>query len=144
MITTTNTNIFNSDSQTLVNTVNCVGVMGKGIALEYKKRYPDMFLKYRDLCFKNQIKVGNDFYVYNAGNRLILNFPTKVHWRNNSKYEYISIGLDKFVETYTNYGITSISFPMLGTSNGGLDKSVVLDLMISKLSQLPIDIKIHV
>ena len=104
------TSLFDSPAQTLVNTVNTVGVMGKGIAAEFKRQYPDMFIRYREFCQNGQLSIGK-LYLYRTPNKWILNFPTKEHWRRPSRIEYIEAGLEKFVGTYTKLGITSISFP---------------------------------
>lgn len=138
-------NIFVSDKQTIVNTVNCVGVMGKGVALGFRLRYPEMFLKYQELCKNRLLNIGK-LWLYNpAGMQLpwVLCFPTKIHWKYPSQIEYIEAGLKKFVETYKMRGITSVAFPLLGTHNGGLDKIEVLNLMYSYLSQCDIDIDIY-
>ena len=137
-------NIFESPAQTLVNTVNTVGIMGKGIAAEYKKRYPEMFHRYAEFCANGTLITGR-LYLYRSPNKWVLNFPTKRHWRNPSKIEYIEDGLKKFVATWAEYGITSISFPQLGTGNGGLDwKNDVQPLMERYLKKLPLPIYIHV
>ena len=121
--------LFKSSAQTLVNTVNCVGAMGKGIALEFKKRYPAMYERYKELCNQGHIKIGS-LWLYKADDgKWILNFPTKDDWRNPSDIDYIVQGLDKFIATYKQKGITSIAFPMLGCNNGGLDKATVLMMM---------------
>lgn len=137
-------NIFNSKCQTVVNTVNCVGVMGKGIAQVYKLRYPLMFEEYKAHCKKQLIKPGV-LWLYNKQDNApwILNFPTKFHWKYPSKIEWVESGLKKFVETYETKGITSIAFPLLGTHNGGLDTSVVKSLMNKYLSLCSIDIEIY-
>ncbi len=135
-------NIFESDSQTIVNTVNCVGAMGKGIALEYKKRYPDMFLQYKNLCEKHLLKTGL-LWLYKTPDKWILNFPTKDHWRSPSKIEYLETGLDKFVKTYKEKEISSISFPLLGASNGGIPPNVSFNIMHRYLIQCDIPIKIY-
>jgi len=138
------TNLFDSPAQTLVNTVNVVGVMGKGIAAEFKQRYPDMFEKYRQFCQRGSLTVGK-LFLYKSPNKWVLNFPTKKHWRSPSKVEYIEEGLRKFAETYTEHGITSISFPQLGTGNGGLAwEGVVRPLMEHYLKALAIPVYIHV
>lgn len=127
--------MFKSSAQTLINTINCVGAMGKGIALEFKKRYPAMYDRYRQLCKDGLIQTGK-LWLYKADDgKWILNFPTKQHWRNSSKVEYIEQGLDKFVKTYKEKGIISIAFPMLGCSNGGLDKNEILPIMQKYLEQ---------
>ncbi|KRL14367.1 macro domain-containing protein [Schleiferilactobacillus perolens] len=136
-------NLFDSPAQVLVNTVNTVGVMGKGIALTFKKLYPDMFKEYRRFCEQGQLTVGK-LWLYKTSGKWILNFPTKVNWRNRSKAEYIEAGLQKFVASYQERGITSISFPQLGVGNGGLDwEKTVKPLMEKYLAHLPIPVYIH-
>lgn len=137
-------NIFSSDKQTIVNTINCVGVMGKGVALGFRLRYPEMYEKYKEFCKKKQIAIGK-LWLYKQPQRdsqWVLNFPTKFHWKYPSKMEYLEVGLQKFVETYREKGITSIAFPLLGTHNGGLDKIEVLNMMHFYLEKcsIPIDI----
>lgn len=133
--------IFSSPTQTIVNTINCVGVMGKGIALEYKKRYPKMFVRYKTLCDSKLINIGT-LWLYKDIDKWVLNFPTKDHWRNPSELEYLKLGLEKFVKTYEDKGITSISFPLLGASNGGLDPDVSLTIMKHYLKKCKIPIYI--
>ena len=142
MITIVKGDLFTAETQTIVNTVNCVGVMGKGIALEFKKRYPEMFLKYKELCNDGLIQVGK-LWLYKARDKWVLNFPTKDHWRNGSKIEYLTLGLSKFIDSYKEKGITSISFPLLGANNGGLEPKLVLDLMINALGCCDIPIYIY-
>lgn len=135
--------MFKSPARVLVNTVNTVGVMGKGIAKDFKKVYPEMFAKYQMLCERDMFQVGQ-LWLYKTERKWILNFPTKKHWRSKSKIEYIELGLKKFVDTYAEKGITSISFPMLGCGNGGLNwEKEVRPLMERYLKNLPIDIYIH-
>ena len=137
-------NIFNTKAQTIVNTVNCVGVMGKGIALVYKLRYPPMFDLYSEYCKSKLIGIGK-LWLYKGEEDApwVLNFPTKYHWKYPSKIEYIEKGLQKFVDTYRTKGITSVAFPMLGTHNGGLDKNAVLTVMENYLGQCDIPIEIY-
>lgn len=137
-------NIFNSKAQTIVNTVNCVGVMGKGIALVFKLRYPKMFDLYKDYCKLKLIRIGK-LWLYKGEENApwVLNFPTKFHWKYPSKIEYLEIGLEKFCSTYKDQGITSIAFPLLGTHNGGLYKDTVLNLMEEYLGKCEIDIEIY-
>jgi len=143
MIIYTRTNIFESNAQILVNTVNTVGVMGKGLAKEFKRLYPDMFSSYQKYCDNKQLTIGK-LQIFKTQNKWILNFPTKKNWRNASQVEYIEAGLKKFVTQYEIQGIKSISFPMLGCGNGGLDwETVVKPLMKKYLKHLPIDIFIH-
>jgi len=137
-------NIFNSKCQTIVNTVNCVGVMGKGIALVHKLRYPQMYLEYKEHCKNKLIKTGSLWlYTKQENAPWILSFPTKFHWKYPSKIEWIEQGLQKFVETYEMKGITSIAFPLLGTHNGGLDTNEVKRLMDEYLNKCAIDIEIY-
>lgn len=143
MIIYTRINIFESNAQVLVNTVNTVGVMGKGLAKEFKRLYPDMFNQYQKYCENKKFSIGK-LQIYKTVNKWILNFPTKENWRNPSKLDYIEEGLKKFVANYEKLSIKSISFPMLGCGNGGLDwESEVKPLMQKYLKNLPIDIFIH-
>lgn len=137
-------NIFNTKSQVIVNTVNCVGVMGKGIALVFKLRYPTMYDIYKEHCRNNLIEIGT-LWLYKATPEVpwVLNFPTKKHWKYPSKLEYIDKGLSKFLTSYKKQGITSIAFPILGAHNGGLDKNDVLMLMNKYFSQCDIKIEIY-
>ncbi len=135
-------NMFESKCSTIVNTVNCVGVMGKGIALEFKKRYPEMFMDYVLKCDRGEVKPGIP-YVYQDNEVSILNFPTKDHWRSPSRLLYVTDGLNWFVENYEKYGIDSIAFPPLGCGNGGLTWSVVGPVMYQNLCKLPINIEIY-
>ncbi len=136
-------NIFESKCSTIVNTVNCVGVMGKGIALEFKKKYPEMFMEYVLKCDRGEVRPGLPYFYKNEDGTNILNFPTKDHWRSPSRLTYVSDGLDWFVEHYKEYNIESIAFPPLGCGNGGLSWDVVGPIMYQKLSQLPIHVEIY-
>jgi O-acetyl-ADP-ribose deacetylase (regulator of RNase III) len=136
-------NIFSSKAQTIVNTVNCVGVMGKGIALVFKMRYPKLFMEYQRLCKNKEMKIGKVWLYKDEGERWVLNFPTKFHWKYDSKPIYLEKGLQNFVDTYQNTGITSIAFPLLGTHNGGLEIEFVKDLMQTYLSKCHIPIEIY-
>lgn len=112
-------NLFESPAAVLVNTVNTVGVMGKGVASTFRSLYPKMYSEYRALCETGAISIGT-LWLYRTANKSVLNFPTKMHWRNPSKPEYIEEGLRTFVRTYQAAGISSIAFPALGCGNGGL------------------------
>jgi O-acetyl-ADP-ribose deacetylase (regulator of RNase III) len=136
------TSIFDSPAQTVVNTVNCVGVMGKGIAAQFREQYPDMFHAYREICAKKLLEPGK-LWLWKAQDRWILNFPTKRHWRYPSKLEWIDAGLKKFVAEYERRGIADISFPRLGCGNGGLYWDEVRPIMEMHLSPLPITIYVH-
>ena len=144
MITYVDFSLFDSPAKVLVNTVNTVGVMGKGIAKEFKSIYPDMFDEYQQLCERGMLNVG-DLWVHKTSHKWILNFPTKRHWRSPSKPEYLEAGLEKFAQIYQDARITSISFPQLGCGNGELDwKTESKPLMEKYLKGLPIEIFIHV
>lgn len=135
-------NIFTTNSQVLVNTVNCVGVMGAGIALECRLRYPQMFAKYESLCEQHKIDIGV-LWIYRGEDRWILNFPTKRHWRYPSKPDYLVAGLEKFCATYADKNITSIAFPLLGADKGGIPADQSLEIMKNYLDPLPIDVEIY-
>lgn len=140
-------NIFASKCQTLVNTVNCDGVMGAGIALEFKLRMPAMFDRYVELCRRRLVAVGN-LWLYkppadHRDKRWVLNFPTKRHWRDPSKVEYLEAGLDKFVSTYKEKNIQSIAFPVLGAKNGGLEEDESLRIMERHLADCCIPLEIY-
>jgi len=135
--------LFQSPAQTLVNTVNTVGVMGKGVALEFKRLFPEMYVQYRALCESGQFRVGQ-LWLYKTPQKWVLNFPTKEHWRAPSRLEYIEAGLQKFVQVYSDWGIHSIAFPALGCGNGQLNfETQVRPLMERYLKNLPIDIFIY-
>lgn len=135
-------NIFTSQCQTLINTVNCVGVMGAGIALECRLRYPDMYARYVELCEQKKLDIGL-LWLFRGEDRWILNFPTKKHWKFPSKLEYLRAGLEKFVDSYAERGIESIAFPLLGADRGGIDRSVSESIMLEHLEGLPIAIEIY-
>ena len=129
--------------QTIVNTVNTVGFMGAGIALEYKRRFPEMFNEYNNLCTSGNLKIGK-LHLWKDDNPWILNFPTKIHYSNPSKLDFIYKGLIEFTESYKNLGITSIAFPQLGTQLGGLNwEDRVKPLMYKHLENLDIEIEIY-
>lgn len=129
-------NILNEDVEALINTVNCVGVMGRGIALQFKKAYPDNFRSYVEACKHEQVRPGRMF-VYETGTltnpRYIINFPTKRHWRGGSRINDIETGLDDLVRIIRKRNIRSIAVPPLGSGLGGLDWNDVRPLIESKL-----------
>ncbi len=138
-------NLFESPAHTLVNTVNTVGVMGKGIAKDFKTIYPEMFKEYQHLCESKQLTIGKLWLYKKAPVKWILNFPTKTTWKKPSRIEYIEKGLQAFVKGYENKGITSIAFPALGCGNGELNwEKQVRPLMEKYLEPLPIDIFIYI
>jgi O-acetyl-ADP-ribose deacetylase (regulator of RNase III) len=136
-------NIFTTQCKTIVNTVNCFGVMGAGIAYEFKIRYPKMFETYKSQCEQKIIKTGKLYYYELSNDKSVINFPTKDHWRRESKIEYLTTGLDFFVANYKAMKIESIAFPLLGAANGGIDPDVSLNIMRDYLSHCnDIDIEI--
>lgn len=137
-------NLFTSNCQTLVNTVNCVGVMGAGIALEFRLRYPEMYARYVEICKQNLMDIGQ-LWLYKSDKRWVINFPTKKHWKHPSRIQFLELGLQKFVDFYIEKEITSIAFPLLGTQNGGIPEDVSLEIMNKYLVKcnLPIEIYIY-
>ena len=135
--------IFESHAQVIVNTVNCKGAMGRGLALSFKERYPAMFAVYQQECKSGKLRIGRPT-LYQGSTPWILNFPTKYHWRLPSKLEYIEKGLEFLVANYKKAGIKSIAFPKLGTQNGKLSWDEVGPLMAKYLSQLDIDVYIYI
>jgi len=127
--------IFQAGAQTLVNPVNCRGVMGAGLALAFKQRYPEMFAAYVEECRSGRLRIGRP-WLYRIGQPWILNFPTKDHWRAPSKLEYIEQGLQFFAAHYREMGITSIAFPKLGVGHGKLPWNEVGPLMARYLGPL--------
>lgn len=140
MIRLTKGNLLQADVEALVNTVNTVGVMGKGIALQFKEKFQENYKLYKKASEENQIQTGKVFIVPTNrmdGIKWIINFPTKKHWRNPSKLEYIESGLDDLVRKVKELNIKSIAMPPLGCGNGGLDWDIVKPVIIEKLQDLP-------
>lgn len=136
-------NLFDSCCQTLVNTVNCVGVMGAGIALECRLRYPEMYARYVKLCNEKQIAIGK-LWIYKAtDNRWILNFPTKKDWKYPSKKDYLHEGLKKFAATYQSKGIKTVAFPVLGADRGRIPTGESLQIMLTYLDPLELEVEIY-
>jgi len=140
MIRKSKGNLLNADAEALVNTVNSVGVMGKGIALQFKQAFPDNYAAYAAACKRGEVKPGQMF-VYHTGTfhkpHFIINFPTKLHWRGKSKLADIEQGLSALTEVVRNENIRSIAVPPLGCGNGGLDWSEVRQRIEQAFSQLP-------
>jgi O-acetyl-ADP-ribose deacetylase (regulator of RNase III) len=135
--------LFTTQAQTLVNAVNCVGVMGKGLALAFKQRYPAMYKDYAARCKAKQVRLGEPYLHRDPTGPLILNFPTKDHWRSPSRLPDIASGLDYFAEHYKECGIKSIAFPQLGCGLGGLKWVEVGPLMSGKLERLDCEIEAY-
>jgi O-acetyl-ADP-ribose deacetylase (regulator of RNase III) len=133
-------NLLRADVDALVNTVNTVGVMGKGIALQFKRAYPDMFRAYEAAVTAGEVSLGQ-MHVWRTesmtGPRFVINFPTKGHWRARSRLTDIEVGLKDLVRVVQELGITSIAVPPLGCGNGGLDWSEVEPRILSAFESVP-------
>jgi O-acetyl-ADP-ribose deacetylase (regulator of RNase III) len=140
MIESVRGDLLRAPAMALVNAVNTVGVMGKGLALQFKNAHPDNFKAYLKACKQDQIRVGQ-MLIFDRGllavPRYIINFPTKKHWRHPSKLEYISAGLDDLTFQVRSLGIQSIAIPALGTGLGGLEWAEVRPLILEAFVLLP-------
>ena len=145
MITTERGNVLEAKAEALVNTVNCVGFMGKGIALQFKKAYPENFDAYQRACRAHEVQPGHMF-IFDRGSMLdvkyIINFPTKRHWKGGSRYEDIEAGLAALVEDVRRLGIRSIAIPPLGCGLGGLDWARVRPMIERAFEALP-EVEVH-
>lgn len=138
--------MFDAQVDAIVNTVNLVGVMGKGVAFQFKERFPENFRVYSEACKNHTIGIGHSLVVPAVwrGRRIwIVNFPTKVHWRNPSEYQYVEKGLDNLVEILNQYNIKSIAIPPLGAGNGGLEWERVRIMIENKLRSVNCDIYLY-
>ena len=130
-----NGDIFNSDCEYLVNPVNTVGVMGKGLALSFKNKFPNNFEKYKKYCQSGDLTVGKLLITF-ENNKKIINFPTKIHWKDNSKMKFIEDGLEKLKFAIKKRNIKSIAMPKIGCGLGGLDWNTVFREICKFHSQL--------
>jgi len=133
-------NLLEAPAEAVVNTVNTVGVMGKGLALMFKKAFPQNFLRYSEACKRKDVHIGQMFVTENLalnGPRWIVNFPTKEHWRNPSKLQWVIDGLQDLRRVIEAKGIASIAVPPLGCGNGGLDWALVRPEIEYALGNLP-------
>jgi O-acetyl-ADP-ribose deacetylase (regulator of RNase III) len=133
-------NLLEDPADALVNTVNCVGVMGKGIALMFRERFPKNTETYRRACEANAVHVGRMLVTNDDspwGLRWVINFPTKKHWRDPSELEWVREGLKDLVRVVREYGIRSVALPALGCGNGGLEWSQVRPEIEAALGDLP-------
>ena len=136
--------IFESKAQTLTNPVNTVGVMGKGLASEFKRRYPEMFRDYEFRCKTGKFSMSHPYVYESHKHQWILNFPTKTNWRDRTAdLNGIIGGLNTLSRTYKNLGITSLAMPMLGCAEGGLDWIKMGGYIIDYLSDIPIPIELY-
>lgn len=139
MIIEANGDLLHADVDALVNTVNCVGVMGKGIALQFKRRYPNVFKAYEKACRRGEVEIGRMFVVPTgelSGPGYVINFPTKKHWRSPSSLKYIELGLEDLRRVIRELGLRSIAIPPLGSGNGGLNWHEVEPLIVSALADI--------
>jgi len=144
MVNVVKGDIFKSKCQTLVNTVNCVGVMGKGIALGFKERFPEMYADYVARCKRGEVRLGKPYVYKGKTTPWIINFPTKDHWRSVSKLEDIMRGLEFIKDNYKRWGIESIAFPPLGSGLGQLNWDIVGRTLYKYLKMLEIQIELYV
>lgn len=135
--------LFESTCQTWVNTVNCVGVMGKGVALEFRKRFPDMYADYVERCKRGGVRLGRPYLYKHLVPPWILNFPTKQHWRGLSQLSAIVEGLDYLRGNYKNWEITSLAVPPLGCGQGQLEWEAVGPTLYRHLSDLEIPVELY-
>lgn len=144
MIEYTTGDMFSSPAQTLVIPTNTVGVMGAGVALEAKIRWPRIAEDYYRMCRQGHVQIGT-LACYNADedNRLVVLFPTKIHWRDGSKVEYIQIGLRNFAALWKIMGVESAAFPALGCGLGGLQWDTVRPWFDFYLGELPFPIHVY-
>jgi uncharacterized protein YwgA/O-acetyl-ADP-ribose deacetylase (regulator of RNase III) len=135
--------LLKSKAQTLVNTVNCVGVMGKGIALKFKERFPDMFNDYVARCNRKEVRLGKPYLYKRLTPPWILNFPTKGHWRSVSRIEDIVKGLKYLLQHSEEWGITSLAVPPLGCGQGKLEWKIVGPTLYRYLNRLDIPVELY-
>ena len=136
-------NLFQSKAQTWVNTVNCVGIMGKGVALEFKKRFPDMFTDYEARCRAGEVRLGRPYLYKRLVEPWILNFPTKQHWRQVTNLRDVIAGLEYLLEHYKKWGITSLAVPPLGCGNGQLEWRVVGPTLYRHFQRMNIPVELY-
>ena len=139
-------NLLESDAEALVNTVNTVGVMGKGIALQFKNTFPNNYKKYSEACKNKELEIGQLLITEEnilSGKKIVINFPTKTNWRLPSEYKYIEAGLEELVKVIKEKSIKSIAIPPLGAGNGGLDWNKVKSILEKYLSQTEAEVFIY-
>jgi O-acetyl-ADP-ribose deacetylase (regulator of RNase III)/uncharacterized protein YwgA len=134
--------LLKSRMHALVNTVNTVGIMGKGVALAFKKRYPEMYRDYLHRCDRNEVKLGEPF-AFEASDHLIINFPTKQHWRSVSRLSDIVAGLEYLERHYKHWGVRSLAVPPLGCGNGQLEWRVVGPVLLRHLRRLDVPVELY-
>ena len=147
MITYHKGDLLKDDADCLVNTVNTVGIMGKGVALAFKNAFPHNYLTYRNAFAAKQLAIGRLLVVQDSnlllGQKIIINFPTKTHWRLPSEYSYIVQGLEALKSYLSENDVRSVALPAPGCGHGGLDWDKVKLLIEGKLAGLPLDIRVY-
>ncbi len=143
MVTVRTGDLLKSTAHTLVNTVNCVGIMGKGVALAFKQQFPDMFKDYVRRCETGQVKLGRPYLYKRVVRPWILNFPTKDHWRSVSRLEDIVEGLHYLEAHFREWGVESLAVPPLGCGQGQLEWRVVGPTLYRHLRQLQIPVELY-
>jgi O-acetyl-ADP-ribose deacetylase (regulator of RNase III) len=136
-------NIFDSKAEAFVNAVNTVGVMGKGIAFEFKNRYPKNYSVYKTACANGAFKIGAVLSIKEHDGKIIINFPTKQHWKHVSEYQFIEHGLNALKENIKEQNIKSIALPALGCGLGGLKWNLVKGMIETALVNIDIDIYVY-
>ena len=135
--------LLRSQAQTLINTVNCVGVMGKGIALEFKNHFPDMYQDYIERCNRHEVKPGQPYAYRTLLPPQIINFPTKDHWKLSSKLSDIEHGLEYLLAHYKEWDVQSLAIPALGCGNGQLEWRAVGPLIYRFAKQMDIPVELY-
>ena len=146
MITAAEGNLLQAPADALINTVNTEGVMGKGIALQFKEAFDLNYRLYRQACKEQRVRVGEMFVTEThelVGPRFIINFPTKRHWKENSRLEYITEGLEDLKRVIAEYGIKSVAMPPLGCGNGGLDWQQVRPIIVQAMADVTVPIQLY-
>jgi O-acetyl-ADP-ribose deacetylase (regulator of RNase III) len=139
-------NLLEDDAQALVNTVNTVGVMGKGIALQFKQRFPANFVAYAQACKLGQVQTGRLFVTEPGeltGPRWVVNFPTKQHWRDPSRMEWVAEGLQDLRSFLVSNAVQSMALPALGAGLGGLPWATVRGHIEAALGDLAVDVRVY-
>ncbi len=141
--------IFDAQTDAIINPVNCVGVMGKGLALEFKKRFPISSKGYIEACARNIVKIGELFVFtptrdpwWRENGKYVIHFPTKKHWRDPSKLEYVESGVQDFGRVFRSLKIKSVAIPALGCGCGGLDWEIVKPVIMEGLRYVDEKIKV--
>ena len=136
--------IFESDTEALVNPVNTNGIMGKGLAYQFKKKFPNNFKLYSEKCLDGSFNIGSPLLWINENNKIVINFPTKKNWKENSKIEYIQVGLEKLAKLLVELNLDSVAIPPIGAGNGKLDWDLVLSEIKKFNDKISDNVKIFV